>query len=109
MWGRTDRSYGEDTRRPPPCALADSDGQHASQGEHMTSPAPTMTRTDEVTTTEPEVAHDWLQAVYPGYRPEDSNSHRGFRFRAAHTAVGFGSVAQLRYSTSADNNVELDS
>lgn len=75
----------------------------------MTSPAPTMTRTDEVTTTEPEVAHDWLREAYPGYRPEESNSHRGFRFRAAHTAVGFGSVAQLRYSTSADNNVELDS
>jgi AraC-like DNA-binding protein len=74
----------------------------------MTSPAPTSTRSDEVTTTEPEVAHDWLQAVYSGYRPEESNSHGGFRFRAAHTAVGSGSVARLRYSTSADNNVELD-
>jgi AraC-like DNA-binding protein len=75
----------------------------------MTSPVSTMTRTDAVTTTEPEVAHDWLQAVYPGYRPEESNSHRGFRFRAAHTSVGNGSVARLQYSTSADNNVELDS
>jgi AraC-like DNA-binding protein len=75
----------------------------------MTSPAPTMTRTDEVTTTEPEVAHDWLQAVYPDYRPEESNSHRGFRFRATHSAVGPSNVVRLRYSTSADNNVVLDS
>ena len=75
----------------------------------MTSPAPTMTRTDEVTTNEPEVAHDWLQAVYPGYRPEESNSHRGFWFRATRSVVGPSSVARLRYSTSADNNVALDS
>jgi AraC-like DNA-binding protein len=75
----------------------------------MTSPVSTMTRTDEVTTTEPEVAHDWLQAAYPDYRPEESNSHRGFQFRATHSAVGPSSVARLRYSTSADNNVVLDS
>ncbi len=73
----------------------------------MTSPTPTMT--DEFTTTEPEAAHHWLQAVYSGYTPEETNSRRGFRFRAARTAVGDGSVAELQYSTSADNNVSLDS
>jgi AraC-like DNA-binding protein len=71
----------------------------------MSSPAPTMTRTDEVATTDPDVAHDWLQAVYADYQPEESNSRRDFRFRGTHTPLGRSSVSRLRYSMSADNNV----
>jgi AraC-like DNA-binding protein len=63
-----------------------------------------MTRT-EFTTTEPDVAHDWLQAVYADYQPEESNSRRDFRFRGTHTQLGRNGISRLRYSMSADNNV----
>ncbi|WP_091161613.1 helix-turn-helix domain-containing protein [Geodermatophilus africanus] len=62
---------------------------------------------DEVATADPGVARRWLEAFYPGYRPEESNSHRGFGFRSRHVRVGSGSLARLRYSLSADNNVVL--
>jgi AraC-like DNA-binding protein len=62
---------------------------------------------DELATTEPGVAHRWLEASYAGYRPEESNSHRDFTFRSRQVRVGSGSVARLRYSSSADNNVVL--
>lgn len=62
---------------------------------------------DELATTDPGVARRWLEASYPGYRPEESNSHRDFSFRSSHVRVGSGSLARLRYSLSADNNVVL--
>jgi AraC-like DNA-binding protein len=61
----------------------------------------------EFVTTEPDVAHGWLQAVYPDYQPEESNSRRNFRFRGVHQQVGRSSVSRLQYSMSADNNVAL--
>jgi AraC-like DNA-binding protein len=69
----------------------------------MSSPAPPMTRTGEVTTTDPDVAHGWLQAVYADYQPEESNSRRDFMFRGTHTPFGRSSVSRLHYSMSADN------
>ncbi|WP_177212814.1 AraC family transcriptional regulator [Geodermatophilus ruber] len=65
-----------------------------------------MTRTGEVATTDPGVAHDWLQAVYSDYQPEETNSRRDFRFRGRHTQLGRSGVSRLQYSMSADNNVE---
>jgi AraC-like DNA-binding protein len=62
---------------------------------------------DELATTDPGVAHRWLEASYSGYRPEESNSHRDFRFHSRHVGVGSGSLTRLRYSLSADNNVVL--
>jgi AraC-like DNA-binding protein len=62
---------------------------------------------DDVATTDPWEARRWLEAAYSGYRPEESNSHRDFRFRSRHVRVGSGSLARLRYSLSADNNVVL--
>src|SRR3954468_21993912 len=62
---------------------------------------------DELATTYPGVARRWLEASYPGYRPEESNSHRDFGFHSQHVRVGSSSLARLRYSLSADNNVEL--
>jgi AraC-like DNA-binding protein len=62
---------------------------------------------DELATTDPGVAHGWLEASYPGYRPEESNSHRDFSFDSRRLRVGSASLARLRYSLSADNNVEL--
>jgi AraC-like DNA-binding protein len=62
---------------------------------------------DELATTDPGVARRWLEASYSGYRPEESNSHRDFSFRGRHVRVGSGSLARLRYSLSADNNVVL--
>jgi AraC-like DNA-binding protein len=64
-----------------------------------------MTRTGEFATTEPDVAHEWLQAVYADYRPEESNSRRDFRFRGTHTQLGRSGISRLHYSMSADNNV----
>ena len=64
-----------------------------------------MTRTGEVVTTDPDVAHEWLQAVYAEYQPEESNSRGDFRFRGTNTQVGRSSVSRLQYSMSADNNV----
>jgi AraC-like DNA-binding protein len=64
-----------------------------------------MTKTDEVATTDPDVAHEWLQAVYTDYQPEESNSRADFRFRGANTQIGRSSVSRLQYSMSADNNV----
>jgi AraC-like DNA-binding protein/ribosomal protein L34 len=64
-----------------------------------------MTTTGEFATTEPDVAHEWLQAVYADYQPEESNSRRDFGFRARHRQVGRSSVSRLHYSMSADNNV----
>jgi AraC-like DNA-binding protein len=72
----------------------------------MTSPAPTMPKTDEVATTDPHVAHDWLQAVYADYQPEESNCRRDFTFRGTNTQVGRSSLSRFQYSMSADNNVE---
>jgi AraC-like DNA-binding protein len=71
----------------------------------MSSSAPTVTKTDEVATTDPDVAHEWLQAVYADYRPEESNSRADFRFRAANTQIGRSGISRLHYSMSADNNV----
>jgi AraC-like DNA-binding protein len=62
---------------------------------------------DELATTAPGVAHRWLESSYPGYLPEESNSRRGFSFRSRHVRVGSGSLARLRYSATADNNVVL--
>ena len=62
---------------------------------------------DDVATTDPGVARRWLEASVPGYRPEESNSHRDFSFRSRQVRVGSGSLARLRYSLSADNNVVL--
>jgi AraC-like DNA-binding protein len=72
----------------------------------MSSSAPDTTTAGECATTDPHVAHEWLQAVYADYQPEESNSHRNFRFRGRHAQLGRSSVARLRYSMSADNNVE---
>jgi AraC-like DNA-binding protein len=72
----------------------------------MTSPAPSKPKTDEVATTDPDVAHDWLQAVYADYQPEESNCRRDFTFRGTSTQVGRSSLSRLQYSMSADNNVE---
>jgi AraC-like DNA-binding protein len=73
----------------------------------MSPPAPTVTDTKTTTndfaTSDPDVAHDWLQAVYPDYEPEESNSRRDFRFWGTHTQVGRSSVSRLQYSMSADN------
>jgi AraC-like DNA-binding protein len=75
----------------------------------MSSPTSTLTSTltSEFTTTEPDVAHDWLRSAYAGYEPEDSNSSAGFRFRGTQRPLGSGNVSHLTYSTTADNNVEL--
>ena len=62
---------------------------------------------DEVATTDPGVARRWLEAFFPGYRPEESNSHRGFSFRSRRVRVGGASLARVCYSLSADNNVVL--
>src|SRR4051794_23375305 len=62
---------------------------------------------DELATTDPGVARRWLEASYPGYRPEEANSHRDFSFHSQHVRVASGSLARLRYSLSADNNVVL--
>jgi AraC-like DNA-binding protein len=71
----------------------------------MSSPAPTVKKTDTFATTDPDLAHEWLQAVYADYRPEESNSRRPFRFRGTHTQLGRSSVSRLQYSMSADNNL----
>jgi AraC-like DNA-binding protein len=77
------------------------------RGTTVSSPAPTTTTTTrDFATTDPDAAHTWLQAVYADYRPEECNSHRDFRFRGRHMRFGGSSFAQLRYSLSADNNVE---
>jgi AraC-like DNA-binding protein len=73
----------------------------------MSSPAPTMPNTSELITTEPDVAHRWLQAVYADFQPEESNSTRDFRFRGTAMQLGRVSVSRLHYSMSADNNVAL--
>jgi AraC-like DNA-binding protein len=71
----------------------------------MSSPEPT-TSTRNVVTKDLHVAHDWLEAVFADYQPEESNSGRDFRFRGRHLPLGdSGVLAQLRYSLSADNNV----
>ncbi|MCU1607804.1 MAG: AraC-type DNA-binding protein [Modestobacter sp.] len=70
----------------------------------MSSTTPTMT--GEFATTDPDVAHEWLQVVYADYQPEESNSHRDFRFRGMHAQLGRSGVSRLHYSMSADNNVE---
>jgi AraC-like DNA-binding protein len=70
----------------------------------MSSTTQTMT-TGEIATTDPHVAHEWLQAVYADYQPEETNSHRDFRFRGASRPLGGSSVSRLHYSLSADNNV----
>jgi AraC-like DNA-binding protein len=71
----------------------------------MSSPGPTVPTTGEVVTTDPAVAHDWLQAVYADYQPTESNSRGEFSFRGAHTRLGRSSVSRLQYSMSADNVV----
>jgi AraC-like DNA-binding protein len=68
----------------------------------MAPPAPATSR---ITTTEPGEAHAWLAAVYTGYEPEESNSHRPFRFQGTLVPLGRSSIARLRYTMSADNNV----
>jgi AraC-like DNA-binding protein len=71
----------------------------------MSSPEPT-TSTQSVATQNTHVAHDWLEAVFADFQPEESNSSRDFRFRGRHLLLGnSGVLAQLRYSLSADNNV----
>lgn len=75
---------------------ADSPPDGESRGGTVSSPVPSWT-IDELATTDPGAAHRWLESSFPGYRPEESNSHRGFS----------GSLARLRYSLSADNNVLL--
>ncbi|TKJ19643.1 AraC family transcriptional regulator [Blastococcus sp. CCUG 61487] len=72
----------------------------------MSSPVPSWT-IDALATTDPGAAHRWLESSFPGYRPEESNSHRGFSFRSRRVRIGSGSLARLRYSLSADNNVLL--
>ena len=71
----------------------------------MSSPAPTVTTSGEFATTDPDQAHEWLQAVYAEYRPEESNNRRDFRFRGTNTQLGRAGVSRLQYSMSADNNV----
>jgi AraC-like DNA-binding protein len=71
----------------------------------MSSPAPTPTKTGEVATNDPAVAHDWLQAVYAYYQPEESNNRRDFRFQGSHMPLGRSGLSRLHYSMSADNNV----
>jgi AraC-like DNA-binding protein len=66
--------------------------------------APTRT-TNEFATSDPDVAHEWLQAVYAGYQPEEANSRRPFTFRGRHTPLGRSSISRLQYSMSADNNL----
>jgi AraC-like DNA-binding protein len=63
----------------------------------------TTATTNDVATSDPDVAHDWLQAVYADYEPEESNNRRDFRFRGTHTQLGRSSVSRLHYSMSADN------
>jgi AraC-like DNA-binding protein len=65
-----------------------------------------MPTTDEVATTEPDVALQWLQAVYADYQPEESNNRRHFSFHGTNTQLGRNSLSRLHYSMSADNNVE---
>jgi AraC-like DNA-binding protein len=79
--------------------------EQANPGTIMSSTAPTRPTTGEFATTDPDVAHEWLQAVYADYQPEESNSRRDFRFRGALAQLGHGSVSRLHYSMSADNNV----
>jgi hypothetical protein len=62
---------------------------------------------DDVATTKPGAARRWLATSYAGYRPEQSDSHRDFNLCSRHVRVGSGSLARLRYSLSADNNVVL--
>jgi hypothetical protein len=70
----------------------------------MSSPPPTKTgTTNDVATSDPDVAHDWLQAVYVDYEPEESNNRRDFRFRGTLAQLGRSSVSRLQYSMSADN------
>jgi AraC-like DNA-binding protein len=69
----------------------------------VSSPVPTTTR--DCATNDPRSAHDWLEAVFADYQPEESNSSRDFRFRGRHLRVGDSCLAQLRYSSTADNNV----
>jgi AraC-like DNA-binding protein len=71
----------------------------------MSSPAPAMPTRGEVATTDPVVAHEWLQAVYSDYQPGESNNRGEFSFRGVHTPLGRSSVSRLRYSMGADNNV----
>jgi AraC-like DNA-binding protein len=59
-------------------------------------------------TSDPGVAHAWLQTTYPGYLPEESNSRRDFLFQAVHEQAGRSGVSRLSYSMSADNNVAPD-
>ena len=59
-------------------------------------------------TSDPGVAHDWLRTTFPGYLPEETNSHRNFLFQAEHQQAGRSGVSRLRYSMSADNNVAPD-
>jgi AraC-like DNA-binding protein len=59
----------------------------------------------EIATSDPDLAHEWLQAVYTDYQPEETNSRRDFRFHGTNTPLGGGSVSRLHYSMSADNNV----
>ena len=76
----------------------------------MSSPTPTSPvppKMNEFATSDPDVAHDWLQAVYAEYQPEEFNSQRPFRFRGTHTPLGRSSVSRLEYSMSADNNLAL--
>jgi AraC-like DNA-binding protein len=78
--------------------------EQAFPGKIMSSPIPT-TATGEVATTDPGVAHEWLQAVYADYQPEESNNRRDFRFRGTYAQLGRSGVSRLHYSMSADNNV----
>jgi AraC-like DNA-binding protein len=71
----------------------------------MASTAPTITASPVVATTDPDVAHEWLQRVYADYQPEESNNRRDFSFRGAHAQLGRSGFSRLHYSMSADNNV----
>jgi AraC-like DNA-binding protein len=71
----------------------------------MTMPSTAPTRTSAFATTDPDVAHEWLQEVHPDYRPDESNSRRDFRFRGAHAQFGRSGVSRVQCSMSADNNV----
>jgi AraC-like DNA-binding protein len=69
----------------------------------MSSTSPTTT--GEFATTDPGAAHNWLQAVYADYQPEETNSRRDFWFRGTNSPLGRSSVSRLHYSMSADNYV----
>lgn len=71
----------------------------------MATTAPTMTKTGDFATSEPDEAHAWLRSVYPDYQPERASSSKEFRFRGSHTQLGRSGVTRLQYSMSADNNV----